>query len=106
MNDELRQQWQELLQTWAVDTTLADRVFAEVCRHYAGPGRFYHTLEHVQNVLETVERLESFAHNPRAVKLAAWLHDVIHDSRAKDNEEKSADYAAKLCDKLAIPDGH
>ena len=50
-------------------------------------GRFYLTLDHVQNVLETVESLGSYARNLNAVKLAAWLHDVIYDSKASDNKE-------------------
>ena len=91
MNDVLRRQWHDLLSVWAVEPALADRTFEEVRTHYAGPGRFYHTLDHVQNVLQTVESLGSYARNLNAVKLAAWLHDVICNSRASDNEERSAD---------------
>ena len=39
------------------------------------------------------------------ITLAAWLHDVIYDSRATDNEERSADYAQSLCAKLSYPQG-
>jgi len=105
MNDVLRRQWHDLLSTWAVDPALADRTFEEVCEHYAGPGRFYHKLDHVQNVLQTVESLSSYARHRNAVKLATWLHDVIYDSRASDNEERSADYAERLCELLSIPEG-
>jgi predicted metal-dependent HD superfamily phosphohydrolase len=106
MNDVLRRKWHDLLRAWAVDPSRIDRTFEDVREHYAGPGRFYHTLDHVQNVLETVESLGSYARNLDAVKLATWLHDVIYDSRASDNEERSADYAERLCEKLSIPEGH
>jgi predicted metal-dependent HD superfamily phosphohydrolase len=76
-----------------------------VCKHYAGPGRFFHTLDHVRDVLDTVESLGSHTRNLNAVKLAAWLHDVIYDSRASDNEERSADFAQRLCEELSIPEG-
>jgi predicted metal-dependent HD superfamily phosphohydrolase len=105
MNDVLRRQWHDLLSVWAVDPALADRTFEEVRKHYAGPGRFYHTLDHVQNVLHTVESLGSYTRHRNAVKLAAWLHDVIYDSRASDNEERSADYAERLCEHSSIPEG-
>jgi predicted metal-dependent HD superfamily phosphohydrolase len=105
MNDALRRKWHNLLCAWAVDPTLADRTFEDVREHYGGPSRFYHTLEHVQTVLETVGSLGSYARNLNAVKLATWLHDVIYDSRASDNEERSADYAERLCEKLSIPEG-
>ncbi len=105
MNDVLRRKWHDLLRSWAVAPSLADPAFEEVRELYAGPGRFYHTFDHVETVLETVESLGSYARNLNAVKLAAWLHDVIYDSRASDNEERSADYAERLCEKLSIPEG-
>jgi predicted metal-dependent HD superfamily phosphohydrolase len=105
MNDALRQEWHDLLGAWEVNLTLADQAFEDVSRHYAAPDRFYHTLDHIQSVLKTVQSLGSQARRPNAVRLAAWLHDVIYDSRASDNEERSADYAERLCQKLSIPDG-
>ena len=69
--------------------------FEEVREKYAQSGRFYHTLDHIENGLETVERLGSHARNQNAVKLAAWLHDVVYESRATDNEERSADQPIK-----------
>ncbi len=104
MDDLLRRKWHELLSAWAVEPSLADRTFEDVRSHYAGPGRFYHTLSHVQTVLQAVESLGSDARNPNAVKLAAWLHDVVYDSRASDNEERSAAYAERLCENLSIPE--
>jgi predicted metal-dependent HD superfamily phosphohydrolase len=105
MNDWLRQAWHDLLSAWSVDSILAEQALEDVVQHYSGPGRFYHTLDHIQNVLETVETLRAHAANLNAVKLAAWLHDVIYDSKASDNEERSARYAERLCEKLSIPDG-
>ena len=105
MNAVLRRKWHDLLRALAVDPTLADRTFEEIQGYYAGPGRFYHTLDHVQNVLEIVESLGSYARNLNAVKLATWLHDVVYDSKASDNEERSADYAERLCERLSIPEG-
>jgi predicted metal-dependent HD superfamily phosphohydrolase len=105
MNEMLRRQWRDLLRAWAVDVVRADQTFQEVREHYAGPGRYYHTLDHVQNVLETVEILGSNAQKLDAVRLAAWLHDVIYNSKDSDNEECSAEYAERLCEKLSIPEG-
>jgi predicted metal-dependent HD superfamily phosphohydrolase len=105
MNDMLRRKWHDLLRAWAVDAILADRTFEDICQRYAEPGRYYHTLHHVVSVLETVERLGSHARNLSAVRLAAWLHDVIYESRASDNEECSAEYAERLCEKLSVPEG-
>ncbi|MEI8376181.1 MAG: hypothetical protein WCJ35_25455 [Planctomycetota bacterium] len=106
MDSLSHQKWHDLLSVWTVDPTLADVMFEDVSKRYAGSGRFYHTLDHIGAVLETVESLGSFAQNPNAVTLAAWLHDVIYDSRTSDNEERSAEYAERWCRKLSIPQGH
>jgi predicted metal-dependent HD superfamily phosphohydrolase len=99
----LRRQWHDLLRTWAVDLTSAEQAFEDVCRRYSESGRFYHTLAHVQDVLATVEDLGSYAKHSSTVRLAAWLHDVVYDSRASGNEEGSAAYAGRLCQELSIP---
>lgn len=100
-----RQRWHDHLRSWDVGMTQAEQKFDEICRAHDGPGRFYHTLDHVLAVLDTVESLASHATNLNAVKLAAWLHDVIYDSKASDNEERSAEYAERSCQELSIPEG-
>jgi predicted metal-dependent HD superfamily phosphohydrolase len=101
----LRQQWHDLLRAWSVEPGRAEETFDDICKHYAEPGRRYHMVAHIRDVLEHVETLSPHARNLNAVKLAAWLHDVIYDSKASDNEERSAAYAERLCRRLAIPDG-
>lgn len=105
MSIEGRKRWHDLLQTWGADSTQADQKFEGILRAYSEPGRYYHTLDHVLAVLATVESLGSHAKNLDAVKVAAWLHDVIYDSKASDNEERSAEYAERLCQELNIPEG-
>jgi predicted metal-dependent HD superfamily phosphohydrolase len=103
--DALRWKWNELVRNWAVDAAVRDRAFDDLQKHYAEASRFYHTLDHIENVLEVVDSLASHAKNLDAVRLAAWLHDVIYDSKASDNEERSAEYAERLCEELSIPEG-
>ena len=102
---EGRTKWRDLLRAWNVDPVVVDRSFNDVCRAYADPGRFYHTLEHAVAVVTTVESLGLQTRNSNAVSLAAWLHDVVYDSRASDNEERSARYAERLCNEFSIPEG-
>jgi predicted metal-dependent HD superfamily phosphohydrolase len=105
MSDLLREKWHELLQALHVDRALADRALDEIRAHYGSAGRHYHTLDHAWHVLATTEGLAAHTRHASAVYLAAWLHDVIYDSRASDNEERSADYAVRLCERLGIPEG-
>jgi predicted metal-dependent HD superfamily phosphohydrolase len=103
--EELRRQWRDLLHHWAVDPIRANEKFKEVSSFYREAGRFYHTLDHIGEVLHSVDALASKARFPEMVKLSAWLHDVIYDSKASDNEERSARYAEKLCEEFEIPEG-
>jgi len=106
MNKQVYGLWKQLLGTWRVAPNQVDRTFEEIVKAYSGPGRFYHTLDHIVDVLASVESLVSHTNNLNAVKLAAWLHDVIYDTEASDNEERSARYSQRLCEELSIADGN
>ena len=91
---ELLTRWQRLLPDAAPG-------FADLAARYGEPGRHYHTLDHVRAVLDRIDALWPDA--PPALRLAAWLHDVVYDSRAADNEERSADYARAVLPALGVP---
>lgn len=103
--NELRQHWLDLLAGWSADPVEANQAYDDLARRYGEAGRFYHTLEHVAAVLDGVEALAAHAANPNTVRLAAWLHDAVYDTRAQDNEERSADLAVALCERLHVPVG-
>jgi predicted metal-dependent HD superfamily phosphohydrolase len=99
----LKSSWETVLQPFKVEPSLKQKVFLDLVRAYSSVGRFYHTLEHIQHILEIIEQMRSLAVNFPTIQLAAWFHDVIYDSKAKDNEERSADYAVVSLTKLKIP---
>jgi len=66
----------------------------ELTQLYNAAGRFYHTLVHVDSLLALLEKHRAAFHDPEAVEAAIWFHDAIYDSRAKNNEAKSAELAA------------
>jgi len=63
---------------------------ADILNHYREPHRFYHTLEHLDDLCTQLE-LKGFADND-ALLLATVFHDVIYDPRSATNEEDSAKY--------------
>jgi predicted metal-dependent HD superfamily phosphohydrolase len=97
--------WQTLLTPLGASPEAAGRAFVRVGELYQSAGRYYHTLEHIAEVLDAVTLLRPLTHDPAAVELAAWLHDASYDPRAKDNEEKSADTAADLLAGLGVDAG-
>ena len=101
--ETLRFSWESLLQPFQVNPKVAQKVFLDLVAAYSSAERFYHTLEHIQHILETTEQMHSVAINFPAIQLAAWFHDVIYAPRAKDNEENSAEYAVASLIQLEIP---
>ncbi len=72
-------------------TDLRDRL----CEAYDDPGRGYHGLRHLAEVLQRLDELVPAGHPTRdTLLLAAWFHDAVYDgSMAGDNEERSAQLA-------------
>ncbi|MDZ8238287.1 MAG: hypothetical protein RMZ69_14100 [Nostoc sp. ChiQUE01a] len=94
--------WQRTLQPYGVDEVAADKAFNYLVTAYSSSDRHYHTLKHIHHVLNTIEVLQGYTNNLTAVQFAAWFHDVVYDTQAEDNEQKSADYALELLSNLGI----
>ncbi|WP_312798658.1 phosphohydrolase [Tianweitania sp.] len=80
---------EDSLATLGLLPAITDRWFGQLSE----PQRHYHTLEHITAMLRNVP--EDAAHS-RELIAAIWLHDIVYDMTAGDNEECSADQAA--CD--------
>jgi predicted metal-dependent HD superfamily phosphohydrolase len=103
LTDELFGNWQQLLQPFEIEQGTVQTTFAAIATAYSSPQRYYHNLEHIQAVLSTISTLQEQAQDWQALKFAAWLHDVVYDPQAKNNEAKSADYARILLANLSVP---
>jgi predicted metal-dependent HD superfamily phosphohydrolase len=101
----LEARWTGLLTALGCGPEAARAAFAAVAANYSAPERHYHTLDHVRDVLDTVTSLWGTAEPPPALLLAAWLHDVVYDTHAADNEERSADHARALLRPLGLSEG-
>jgi len=67
----------------------------ELSALYRAEDRHYHNLAHIEAMLSLATDYRASLHDPRAVEAAIWFHDAIYDSRAKDNEARSAALAAE-----------
>ncbi len=70
---------------------LENQHFQRIFTQYTEPHRFYHTLEHIARGLEDLDLVRAELQHSEMVKLAWWYHDVIYDTTAKGNEEKSVE---------------
>lgn len=54
---------------------------ARILEALQSPGRVYHTVRHLVGTLARVDELAEEAHDPEAVRIAAWFHDVVLTER-------------------------
>ena len=62
-------------------------------KHYSESERHYHNLTHITQGLDELDLIRSYLQEPAEVEIAWWFHDSVYDSKAKDNEERSAELA-------------
>jgi predicted metal-dependent HD superfamily phosphohydrolase len=77
-------------------------IFADLDRRYRGPGRFYHTWEHIADCLAELDTAPSLCDAPATVELALWFHDAVYDPRATDNEARSAVLLREAAGRLGV----
>ena len=71
-------------------------MFERITKAYAEPHRHYHTAVHIEACLGEFGSVRSLARSGPEVEAALWFHDVIYDTRASDNELRSAEMASRF----------
>ena len=59
------------------------------------PQRHYHSQQHLAECLNHFEAAQTLAQHSGEVEIALWFHDAIYELKAKDNEQRSADWAVQ-----------
>lgn len=69
---------------------------------YGQASRLYHNLTHIEDCIAQLDENVTQNVDSDAVEFAIWFHDVVYDSRAADNEEKSAQLATQFLKDVSI----
>ncbi len=85
-----QQLWQRCLDDNAEDHS-AD-IHSKLLSAYSEPQRVYHDLSHIDHCLSMFDLARQFMQNPDLVELAVWMHDVVYQPGASDNEARSVDW--------------
>jgi predicted metal-dependent HD superfamily phosphohydrolase len=88
-----RERWSALCTR--LDCDAAIDMFDQLTAAYTESARAYHTAQHIDECLLLLDRVASQLQSPDDVELAIWLHDVVYDPQAKDNEAQSAQLAVQ-----------
>lgn len=91
--------WASVMVELGGESSAAETIGAELIERHREPQRHYHTVEHIEAVLQHLQTLD--AATP-VTMLAALFHDAIYDPTAADNEERSAVLAIDQLARLGI----
>lgn len=69
--------------------------YRRVRRAWSGMSRHYHTLTHLEACLRELDGARHLAVRSGEVELALWFHDAVYRSWRRDNEQQSAELAAR-----------
>jgi predicted metal-dependent HD superfamily phosphohydrolase len=101
--DELKKKWGSLARKYS-SADLAAALWNEIEKHYTDPGRFYHTLEHIEKLLDLFDEYKTQLSDPDTVQFAIWYHDIIYVPGRGDNEIQSAALAEKRLQEAGVPE--
>ena len=114
VNESLRRRWDSSVsrlvasELHAQEAAASERWLGRVASLHSGPGRAYHNLDHVADVLAALDALvpPSLGDDGRAaLDLAAFFHDAVYDPRSSTNEGDSAGLFAEFVADLLGTDG-
>lgn len=100
----LKETFQELVSRYTEDQPTVQELWSEIETYYSGEGRYYHTLHHLENLLNQLIEIKPLLKDWNTILFTLFYHDVIYDVLKPDNEEKSAELAGKRMKQLQIPD--
>ena len=79
-------------------------IFKTIVDSYSETHRAYHTLKHIVDCIKEFQDMPYISEHPNEIEMALWFHDIIYDTRAKDNEEKSAKLAYDVAERMVMPE--
>jgi predicted metal-dependent HD superfamily phosphohydrolase len=96
----LAARWHALTTPLLPDTARREAEFRRLADAYDAPERHYHTLGHIENLLNRVEA--HLLQDPVVVALAVWFHDAVYDPLRADNEAQSAEWALAFLQETSL----
>jgi len=90
---DLEHEWAGLWERIGAKGEYVGGVYTILYGRYSEPHRKFHNLQHIEHCLEEYMPVRRFLDYPDELEFALWFHDIVYDTNAKDNEERSAEMA-------------
>jgi predicted metal-dependent HD superfamily phosphohydrolase len=99
----LAQYFAEAVMHYCHDQRVAAKLWSEIEKHYTSKKRYYHTLTHLENLVTELWSLRNCIEDWDCILFSIAYHDIIYNTLNKDNEEKSAAFAAEQLRTISFP---
>lgn len=98
----LKAEWTSAMSALGIDPKSTMEVFGEIIAAYSSPDRIYHNIKHLSEMSSFLKDYSHLLDRPAETILSLFFHDVVYDSKAKDNEKMSADLARSRLESLGL----
>jgi predicted metal-dependent HD superfamily phosphohydrolase len=99
----LKEIFTSLVNKYTSDLTIAQKLWDDIEKNYTSSKRFYHNLQHLQNMYIHLESCRERVKDWDTLMFSLFYHDIIYKATSKDNEEKSALAAIKALTAINYP---
>jgi predicted metal-dependent HD superfamily phosphohydrolase len=87
---QMQRHWEQLAASVGLDGADSRRIWGIILDKYSENHRYYHTLEHIQDMVQKRLDIADLISDKTLTDLAIFFHDIIYDPKSKVNEEESA----------------
>ena len=92
-----------LLENYTSEKRKANELWNEIEINYCHKKRHYHTLLHLDNLLQQLLEIKTTIKDWDTVLFSLYYHDIIYNPLKTTNEEKSAEFAANRLQSILAP---
>lgn len=102
MTTTLKQTFLELTGKYTSNNQLQEDLWKEIETNYSEENRYYHNLHHLEYLLTKLTAVKEQVNDWDTLLFSLYYHDIIYNATSSDNEEKSAECAAKTLQLLGL----
>ncbi|SKA40508.1 Predicted metal-dependent phosphohydrolase, HD superfamily [Chitinophaga eiseniae] len=99
----ISESWARLNHAYTANTALVQKALTDILTAYQAPGRHYHNLQHITQLLTLHHTYAGQLKAPDTVLYAIFFHDIVYDVQQRDNEQQSALAAGEYLRQTGFP---
>jgi predicted metal-dependent HD superfamily phosphohydrolase len=93
----------QLVGRYSNNSALAQTLWLEIEKAYSGKKRYYHNLQHLQNMYNELLCCRDMIADWDTLLFSVFYHDIVYKATSKENEEKSAEAALLRLNEINYP---